>query len=109
MVIILIFVENFHLERNAFIHLVNILLERESLDEGCFLKVVQIIATTLFILARGTSYRDVEVRFGHSPSTIGKYHNLVLQTLVNVSLDILMTYQSQLKVPPEIANSPIFF
>jgi len=48
---------------------VNIFIERGFLEEGCLLKVVKIVAISLFILAKGASYREDEDRFQHSPST----------------------------------------
>ncbi|KAJ8436074.1 hypothetical protein Cgig2_000370 [Carnegiea gigantea] len=62
------------LEKDVFTHLVSILMERSLWKEGCFVKAAEIVAITLFILARGASYQEVEDRFQQSPSTIGKYH-----------------------------------
>jgi len=38
-------------------------MERSFLKEGRFVKAAEIVATTLFILAREASYREVEVAF----------------------------------------------
>lgn len=81
-----------HLNRDAFVHPVNVMIEKQLLDEGCFLKVVEIVVISLYIFARGASYRDVQIQFPHSPSTISKYHNQILQALVNLSVDIVRLY-----------------
>ncbi|KAJ8435024.1 hypothetical protein Cgig2_013674 [Carnegiea gigantea] len=91
------------LEQDAFIYLVKIMIEKELLDEESFLKATKIVAITLYILSRGASYGDIEIRFLHSPSTISLYHNQVLQALVNLSINIIGPYQSQHQVPLEIA------
>ncbi|KAJ8446492.1 hypothetical protein Cgig2_027454 [Carnegiea gigantea] len=58
-------------------------VHREGFTErGHFVKSVEIVTITLFILARGASYREAEDRFQHSPSTIGKSHKQVLDGLV---------------------------
>jgi len=63
------------LERDVFVQLVNIFIERDYLKEGCFLKAVEIVVISLFILARGANYWEVEDRFQYSSSTAGKYKN----------------------------------
>ncbi|KAJ8431350.1 hypothetical protein Cgig2_002073 [Carnegiea gigantea] len=66
------------LDRDAFIHLVNLMIEKQLLDEGHYLKVAEIVAIGLYILTREASYCDVQIQFPHSPSSISKYHNQVL-------------------------------
>ncbi|KAJ8431069.1 hypothetical protein Cgig2_017065 [Carnegiea gigantea] len=51
------------LEKEAFTHPVSTFIERGLLEEGHFVKTAEIVAMTLFILARGASYRDAEDRF----------------------------------------------
>jgi len=46
-----------HLERDAFISLVKIFKVRDYLKEGWFLRAAEILAMSLFIFARGASYR----------------------------------------------------
>ncbi|KAJ8421846.1 hypothetical protein Cgig2_021711 [Carnegiea gigantea] len=70
------------LDRHIFIHLISMFMERGVLIEGPFIKAAEIVAITLFILARGASYREAEYRFHHSLSTIGKYHKQVLGVLI---------------------------
>jgi len=60
--------EVLRLERDVFVNLVNIFIERDYLTECCFLKAFEIVAMSLFILARGASYQEAEDRFQHSPS-----------------------------------------
>ncbi|KAJ8432029.1 hypothetical protein Cgig2_026732 [Carnegiea gigantea] len=91
------------LDRDAFINLVNVIIERRAIDEGRFIKIAEIVALSLHIFTRCASYRDVEIRFRHSPSTISTYHNQVLETLVKLFADIVRPYRSQDEVPPEIA------
>ncbi|KAJ8446922.1 hypothetical protein Cgig2_013223 [Carnegiea gigantea] len=50
-----------HLKQDAFIHLVNIMIEKQLLDEGHFVKAAKIVAITLYIFTRGASYRDVKI------------------------------------------------
>ncbi|KAJ8421346.1 hypothetical protein Cgig2_027954 [Carnegiea gigantea] len=97
------------LDQDAFIHLVNVIIEKRLIDEGRFIKTAEIVAISLYIFARGASYRDVEIQFRHSPSTIGNYHNQVLEALVKLYVDIVRPYQSQDEVPPEIAQKPGFY
>ncbi|KAJ8434514.1 LOW QUALITY PROTEIN: hypothetical protein Cgig2_030137 [Carnegiea gigantea] len=82
------------LEIDAFTHLVNVMIEEQLLDKGSFVKVAEIVAISLYFFTRGASYRDVQIRLPHSPSTISKYHNQVLQALVNLSIDIVKPHQS---------------
>ena len=49
------------LDRDVFIHLISMFMERGLLKGGRFVKAVGLVAITLFILARGASYRDVEI------------------------------------------------
>ena len=93
------------LDQDAFIHLVNFIIERRAIDEGRFIKIAEIVALCLYI----TSYCDVEIRFRHSSSTIRTYHNQALETLVKLSANIVRPYRSQDKVPPEIAQKPGFY
>ncbi|KAJ8441407.1 LOW QUALITY PROTEIN: hypothetical protein Cgig2_002366 [Carnegiea gigantea] len=67
-VIVMTFIANF-CTLNEMLLFISIMIERELLYE------VEIVATTLFIFIRGVCYRDVEIEFVHSPSTISKYHN----------------------------------
>ena len=97
------------LDRDAFIHLVNVIIDSRAIDEGCFIKKTEIVALSLYIFARGASYRDVEIRFRHSPSTISTYHNQVLETLVKLSADIIRPHRSPDEVSPEIAQKPGFY
>ena len=97
------------LDRDAFIHLVNVIIETCAIDEGRFIKVAEIVALSLYIFARGASYRDVQIRFWHSPSTISTYHNQLLETLLKLSADIVRPYRSQDEVAPEIAQKPGFY
>ena len=97
------------LDQDAFIHLVNVIVERRAINEGRFIKVAEIVAQSLYIFARGASYRDVQIRFQHSPSTTSTYHNQVLEALVTLSADIVRPYRSQDEVAPEIAQKPGFY
>ncbi|KAJ8432992.1 hypothetical protein Cgig2_029442 [Carnegiea gigantea] len=76
---------------------------RRAIDERRFIKIAEIVALSLYIFARGASYRDVEIRFRHSPSTVSTYHNQVLETLVKLSADIARPYRSPDEVSPELA------
>ncbi|KAJ8436744.1 hypothetical protein Cgig2_009718 [Carnegiea gigantea] len=89
-------------EKDVFTHLVSILMEMGLLKEGRFVKAAEIVAITLFILARGANYREAEDCFQRSPSTIGKYHKQVLDGLVQLFGDIVRPYQSQDELPTEI-------
>ncbi|KAJ8435033.1 hypothetical protein Cgig2_027242 [Carnegiea gigantea] len=97
------------LEKDAFTHLVSVFIERGSLEKGHFVKAAEIVAMTLSRLARGASYWEVEDRFQHSLSTIGKYHKQVLHDLVQLSSDIVRPYQSQDEVPAEILQKKGFY
>ncbi|KAJ8445632.1 hypothetical protein Cgig2_018573 [Carnegiea gigantea] len=97
------------LDRDVFIHLVSMFMERGLLKEGHFVKAAEIVAITLFILARGAGYREAKDRFQHSPSAIGKYHKQVLDGLVQVSADIARPYQSQDELPSEIVEKKGFY
>ncbi|KAJ8420505.1 LOW QUALITY PROTEIN: hypothetical protein Cgig2_015269 [Carnegiea gigantea] len=90
------------LDKDVFTHLVNILLERHLLKEGRFIKAAEIVVISLFVLARRASYREAEDGFQHSPSTIGKYHKQVLDSLVKLPYDVIRRYQSQDELPAEI-------
>jgi len=97
------------LEKDDFTHLVSIFMGRGLLEEGRFVRAAEIVAMTLFRLARGASYREAEDRFQHSPSTIGKYHKQVLDGLVQLSADIIRPFQSQDEVAPEILHKKGFY
>jgi len=51
------------LEKDDFTHLVSIFMERGLLEEGRFVRAAEIVAMTLFRLARGASYQEAEDRF----------------------------------------------
>jgi len=88
---------------------VNIFIERNYLQEGRFIKVAEIIAMSLFIFARGASYREVEDRFQHCPATVGIYHHQVLEAFVKLSADVIRPFQSQHTVHNNIVCSPRFY
>ena len=82
------------LERDAFISLVKIFIVRNYLQEGRFIRTAEILAMSLFIFARGASYREAEDRFQHCPSTVGRYHHAVLEGFVKLSADVVRLYAS---------------
>ena len=47
------------LERDAFIHPVNVMIAKQLLDKGCFVRATEIVLISLYIFIRGASYRDV--------------------------------------------------
>ena len=63
-----------HLERDVLVNLVNIFIEREYLQDSSFIKAAEILAMSLFIFARGTSYWEMKDRFQHCPTTVSNYH-----------------------------------
>ncbi|KAJ8430906.1 hypothetical protein Cgig2_008409 [Carnegiea gigantea] len=97
------------LDKDVFTHLVNIFIERNLLKEARSIKAAEIVAITLFVLARGASYQEAEDCFQHSPSTIGKYHKQVLDGLVKLSSDIVRPYQSQDELSAEILQKKGFY
>uniref|UniRef100_A0A803MUM5 DUF8040 domain-containing protein n=1 Tax=Chenopodium quinoa TaxID=63459 RepID=A0A803MUM5_CHEQI len=92
------------LDRNMFIQLVNLMIERDLLHDAKYVKVAEQVGICLYILAKGLSYRDASDKFKHSISTICKYHNKVLKALVNLFFDIIRPHRDLSKVPPEVAN-----
>jgi len=80
-----------HLDRDAFISLVKIFIVRDYLKEGRFIRATKILAMSLFIFARGVSYREAEDRFQHCLSTVGRYHHQVLEGSVK-SADVVRPY-----------------
>ncbi|KAJ8432499.1 hypothetical protein Cgig2_003576 [Carnegiea gigantea] len=98
-----------HLDEDVFTHLVNIFIEKCLLKESHFIKAAEIVAITLFVLARGVSSPEGEDRFQHSPSTISKYHKQVLDGLVKLSSDIIRPYQSQDELPAKIFQKQGFY
>ncbi|KAJ8424778.1 hypothetical protein Cgig2_008846 [Carnegiea gigantea] len=44
------------LKRDAFIHPANVMIVKQLLDEGCFVRATEIIVITLYIFIRGASY-----------------------------------------------------
>uniref|UniRef100_A0A803LSC2 DUF8040 domain-containing protein n=1 Tax=Chenopodium quinoa TaxID=63459 RepID=A0A803LSC2_CHEQI len=93
------------LDRTMFVRLVNLMIDRDLLYDGKYVKVVEQVGICLYILAKGLSYRDASDKFKHSISTICKYYNEVLEALVNLSFDIIRPHRDLSKVPPEVANS----
>ena len=82
------------IQRDVFIALVNIFIERNYLQEGRFIKAAEILAMSLFIFARGASYREVEDRFQHCPATVGIYHHQVFEEFVKLSADVIRPFES---------------
>ncbi|CAH9063009.1 unnamed protein product [Cuscuta europaea] len=81
--------EQLRLTKEMFIHLVNIMVERNLLKDSMFIHVAEQIVIGLYILAKGASYTDATDVFKHSLRTICKYFNLVLNALVELSFDII--------------------
>lgn len=92
------------LDRHMFVQLVELMIERDLLHDGKYVKVAEQVGICLYILAKGLSYRDASDKFKHSISTICKYYNEVLKALVNLSFDIIRPHRDLSEVPPEVAN-----
>ena len=93
------------LDRNMFVQLVYLMIERDLLHDDKYVKVAEQIGICLYILAKGLSYRDASDKFKHSISTICKYFNQVLEALVILSFDIIRPHRDLSEVPPEVANN----
>uniref|UniRef100_A0A803N0H3 DDE Tnp4 domain-containing protein n=1 Tax=Chenopodium quinoa TaxID=63459 RepID=A0A803N0H3_CHEQI len=92
------------LDRNMFIQLVNLMIERDIILDAKYVKVAEQVGICLYILGKGLSYRDASDKFKHSISTLCKYHNEVLKAMVNLSFDIIRPHRDLFEVPPEVAN-----
>jgi len=89
----------------CFVQLVNLLIDRGSLQDGKKVKIPEQVGMCLFILARGACYRDVKDKFKHGIAVVQRYHAQVLQELVKLSADVIRPYQDFNVVPTEITNS----
>ncbi|XP_074284106.1 uncharacterized protein LOC141608662 [Silene latifolia] len=87
----------------------NLMIERNLLVDGKYIKVDEQIGICLYILAKGSSYRDVADRFKHSISTICVYFKKVLDALVILSHDIIRPHRDLLEVPPEVENNSLYW
>ncbi|XP_074313991.1 uncharacterized protein LOC141649195 [Silene latifolia] len=101
--------EQLRLDRVMFLQLVDLMIERNLLVDGKYIKVDEQIGICLYILAKGSSYRDVADRFKHSISTICVYFKKVLDVLVILSHDIIRPHRDLLEVPPEVENYSLYW
>ncbi|XP_021737775.1 uncharacterized protein LOC110704293 [Chenopodium quinoa] len=96
-----LFKEQLRLERDMFVRLVQLMIEKNLLSDGRFVKVAEQVGIGLFILARGASQRQAADTFKHSISTISKYFRRVFQALTRLSCDLIRPYQDLADTPPE--------
>ncbi|XP_021746152.1 uncharacterized protein LOC110712036 [Chenopodium quinoa] len=96
-----LFKEQLRLDRDMFVQLVQLMIEKKLLSDGRFVKVVEQVGIGLFISARGASQRQAADTFKHSISTISKYFRRVLQALTRLSCDLIRPYQDLADTPPE--------
>ncbi|KAL2899928.1 putative nuclease HARBI1 [Bienertia sinuspersici] len=97
--------EQLRLNRDMFVALANLMVERNLLSDGRYVKVYEQLGICLFILAKGDSYRDASDRFKHSPSTICHYFHKVLDALIALSCDIIRPHRDLTEMSPEVVNS----
>ncbi|KAL9684913.1 hypothetical protein QQ045_022355 [Rhodiola kirilowii] len=89
--------------------LVNTLVTRQLLKDSTHISVLEQVGMTLYILAKGASYRDVADKFKRSPTTVGKYFHRVVKALKKLSFDIIKPHTSLDEVPAKIANNSMYF
>ncbi|KAL2925035.1 1 6-dihydroxycyclohexa-2 4-diene-1-carboxylate dehydrogenase [Bienertia sinuspersici] len=94
--------EQLRLDRDQFTQLVDLMIARNLLEDGKYLKVSEQVGIALFILAKGSSYRDASDTFKHSVSTICKYSKLVLDALVILSFDIIRPHCDLSEIQPQV-------
>ncbi|KAL6558591.1 hypothetical protein OROMI_018941 [Orobanche minor] len=104
-----LFKEQLRLHRGMFIKLVDLMVARNLLSDGRFIKVAEQVGICIFILAKGASYRDAADVFKHSISTISKYFKKVLDALVTLSYDIVRPHADLSLVPLEIMNNSLYW
>ncbi|KAL9662864.1 hypothetical protein QQ045_027699 [Rhodiola kirilowii] len=89
--------------------LVNTRVTRQLLKDSRHISVLEQVGMTLYILAKGASYRHVADTFKRSPTSVGKYFHRVLEALMELSFDVIMPHKSVDDVPAKIANSSMYF
>lgn len=104
-----LFKEQLRLDRNVFLQLVTCLSEKNLLSSGRFIEVAEQIGIFLYIMAKGSSYRDVADRFQHSIATISFYFKQVLKAMVHLSTEIIRPYQDLNEVPAQIAQNQLYW
>lgn len=91
--------EQLRLDRNIFVDLVTCMKNKNLLSDGRYISVAEQLGIFLYIMAKGSSYRDAAGRFQHSIATIGLYFKQVLEAMVHLSTEIIRPYQSLSEVP----------
>ncbi|XP_021765928.1 uncharacterized protein LOC110730433 [Chenopodium quinoa] len=104
-----LFKEQLRLDRDMFVRLVQLMIEKTSLSDGRFVKVAEQVGIVLFILARGASQRQAADTFKHSISTISKYFRRVLQALTRLSCDLICPYQGLADIPLEVQENSLYW
>ncbi|KAL2934755.1 putative nuclease HARBI1 [Bienertia sinuspersici] len=97
--------EQLRRDRDMFVALANLMVERNLLPDGRYVKVYEQLGICLFILAKGDSYRDASDRFKHSPSTICHYFHKLLDALIALSCDIIRPHRDLTEMSLEVVNS----
>ncbi|XP_021738191.1 uncharacterized protein LOC110704682 [Chenopodium quinoa] len=97
--------EQLRLDRNTFVDLVTCMKNKNLLSDGRYISVAEQLGIFLYIMAKGSSYRDAAGRFQHSIATIGLYFKQVLEAMVHLSTEIIKSYQSLTVVPKKIGDS----
>ncbi|XP_021758690.1 uncharacterized protein LOC110723655 [Chenopodium quinoa] len=97
--------EQLRLDRNIFVDLVTCMKNKNLLSDGRYISVAEQLGIFLYIMAKGSSYRDAAGRFQHSIATIGLYFKQVLEAMVHLSTEIIRPYQSLTVVPKKIGDS----
>uniref|UniRef100_A0A803MTN3 DDE Tnp4 domain-containing protein n=1 Tax=Chenopodium quinoa TaxID=63459 RepID=A0A803MTN3_CHEQI len=97
--------EQLRLDRNIFVDVVTCMKNKNLLSDGRYISVAEQLGIFLYIMAKGSSYRDAVGRFPHSIATIGLYFKQVLEEMVHLSTEIIRPYQSLTVVPKKIGDS----
>ncbi|KAL9672593.1 hypothetical protein QQ045_028844 [Rhodiola kirilowii] len=89
--------------------LVNTLVTRQLLKDSRHISVLEQVGMTLYLLAKGASYRHVADTFKRSPTSVGKYFHRVVEALMKLSFNVIRPHKSLDEVPAKIANSSMYF
>jgi hypothetical protein len=79
-----------------------------GLTDSKVISAAEKLAMFLFIIGGNNSYRDTELQFCHSPSTIQKYFHRVLRIIVRRIYPVYVQ-MPKLETPPNIKDDPKYY
>ncbi|XP_043725744.1 protein ALP1-like [Telopea speciosissima] len=97
--------EQYKMERHVFFNLCTLMREQGWLEDSRYVRVDEQLAMFITMVGRNQRVRDIAEHFQHSPETIGRHFNTVLEAFLKLG-EVNIRPSPFDKIAPEIKNDP---